>query len=176
MKTFSFVFALMLPLAALRAQNHEQVLFAFDDVSIPWRDNLKLTMVQAQKHPDNPVLRHGPQGAPDHGHAVMYGSVLHIDGKFRMWYLGMIQTIIERGNAPGWWRPMCYAESDDGVHWTKPELGLEELNGSKKNNICLIEGEVFSLTRVNDFLTVIHDPADPDPARRYKCAYIAHPP
>ena len=26
-------------------------------------------MVPAQKHPNNPVLRHGPEGAPDHGHA-----------------------------------------------------------------------------------------------------------
>jgi hypothetical protein len=163
-------------MAAATSHAEERTFFAFDDVSIPWRDNVKLTMVEARKHPENPVLRRGPAGAPDHGHALMYGSVLHIDGKFRMWYLGMIEKTIERGQVPGWWRPMCYAESDDGVHWTKPELGLEELKGSKKNNICLIEGEPHSLTRVNDFLTVIHDLADPDPARRYKCAYIAHPP
>jgi hypothetical protein len=30
---------------------------------------------------------------------------------------------------------ICYAESKDGVHWTKPELGLFEFEGSKKNNI-----------------------------------------
>ena len=29
----------------------------------------------------------------------------------------------------------CYAESKDGVHWTKPNLGLFEWNGSKENNI-----------------------------------------
>jgi hypothetical protein len=29
----------------------------------------------------------------------------------------------------------CYAESKDGIHWTKPELGLFEFNGSKQNNI-----------------------------------------
>ncbi len=120
-------------------------------------------MVTADKHPANPVLRRGPEGAPDHGHAIMYGSVLRIGGKFRMWYLGMSQTRLASGQAPGYWRPMCYAESDDGVQWTKPELGLVEFNGSKKNNICLIEGEVFSLTRVNDFLSVLHDPEDPDP-------------
>lgn len=154
----------------------ERTFFAFDDESIPWRSNVKLTMATADKHPANPVLKHGPEGAPDHGHAIMYGSVLHIGGKFRMWYLGMSQTMIERGQAPGWWRPMCYAESDDGVRWTKPDLGLVEFNGSKKNNICLVESEVYSLSRVNDFLTVIHEPDDPDPARRFKCAYIAHPP
>ncbi len=43
---------------------------------------------------------------------------------------------------------MCYAESDDGFRWTKPELGLFEFEGSKNNNICLVgpyasQGSVF---------------------------------
>lgn len=154
----------------------DTMLFAFDDVSIPWQHNLKLTLVQAEKHPTNPVLRCGPEGSPDHGHAVLYGTVLHEGGRFRMWYLAMSQTRFDGTQAPGWWRPMCYAESADGVHWTKPELGLVEFNGNRRNNICLIEGEPQSLTLVNDFLSVLHDAADPDPARRFKCAYIAHPP
>ena len=29
----------------------------------------------------------------------------------------------------------CYAESKDGIHWTKPELGIYEFRGSKRNNI-----------------------------------------
>jgi len=154
----------------------ELTLFAFDAHSLPWRDNLKLTLVQADKHPANPVVRCGPEGSPDYGHAVLYGSVLHIDGKFRMWYLGMTQRKIEHGQAPGWWRPMCYAESEDGIHWTKPELGLVEFNGNTKNNICLIESDPFSLSRVDDYLTVIHQPNDPEPSQRYKAAYIAHVP
>ena len=93
-----------------------------------------------------------------------------------MWYLGMIQTETEKGQAPGWWRPMCYAESKDGVNWTKPDLGLVEFNGNKKNNICLIEGSVHSMTLVNDFLSVLYEPNDPDPSRRFKVAYIAHMP
>ena len=39
------------------------------------------------------------------------------------------------------WSPrrtsICYAESNDGVHWTRPDLGLVEFNGSKKNNIII---------------------------------------
>jgi hypothetical protein len=31
----------------------------------------------------------------------------------------------------------CYAESKDGVHWTKPELDLVEFQGLRKNNIIL---------------------------------------
>jgi hypothetical protein len=154
----------------------EKVFFAFDDQNLAWKHNLRLTMQKPTKHPDNPVLRVGPRGAPDHGHALLYGSVLRMGGKFRMWYLGMIQRELEAGQAPGWWRPMCYAESDDGVHWTKPELNLVELDGNARNNICKIEGDPHSMTLVNDFLSVMHDPDDPDPARRYKCVYIAHMP
>lgn len=162
--------------AATAADAGETMFFAFDDHAIPRRSNLKVTLVQAEKHPENPVLRCGPPGSPDYGHAILYGSVLRIDGKFRMWYLGMSQRQLERGQAPGWWRPMCYAESEDGIHWTKPDLGLVDFNGSKQNNVCLIESDLFSLSRVNDFLTVIHEPEDPDPARRYKAAFIAHLP
>ena len=168
--------AFTMPCIAAKKSPEEQVFFAFDDQNLAWQHNLKLTLVQPVKHPANPVLRSGPKGSPDYGHAILYGSVLRIDGKFRMWYLGMIQRELERGQAPGWWRPMCYAESDDGIHWTKPELGLVELNGNKRNNICLIAGEVESMTLVNDFLSVMHDPKDPDPARRFKVAYIAHMP
>uniref|UniRef100_UPI00404A34A5 hypothetical protein n=1 Tax=Cephaloticoccus sp. TaxID=1985742 RepID=UPI00404A34A5 len=31
----------------------------------------------------------------------------------------------------------CYAESRDGIHWIKPNLGLVEFEGSKENNILL---------------------------------------
>jgi len=42
---------------------------------------------------------------------------------------------------------VCYAESDDGLHWRKPMLGLHEFNGSKENNIVCpncIEASVFA--------------------------------
>ena len=31
----------------------------------------------------------------------------------------------------------CYAESKDGIHWEKPNLGLVDWEGSKDNNIIL---------------------------------------
>lgn len=176
MKRHLIAFASLLLLLPPSGRAAESVLFAFDDHSIPWQHNLKLTLEKVSKHPDNPVLRRGPKGSPDHGHAILYGTVIKQEDTFRMWYLGMHETEVKAGQAPGWWRPMCYAESQDGVHWTKPELGLVELNGNTQNNACLIEGEPFSLTRINDFLSVLHDPEDPDPARRYKCTFIAHMP
>lgn len=164
------------PATARGGGDGEITLFAFDDLSLAWRHNLRLTLVSPEKHPSNPVLRCGPEGAPDYGHAILYGTVLREGDIFRMWYLGMSQRKLERGQAPGWWRPMCYAESRDGVTWTKPELGLVEFNGNQRNNICRIEGEVHSMTLVNDFLSILHEPHDPDPTRRFKAAFIAHMP
>jgi len=170
------VSAMFVHAAETHVAQGETVFFAFDDENIAWQHNLKLTLVSPDKHPANPVVRCGPAGSPDYGHAILYGTVIHDGSKFRMWYLGMIQRELEKGQAPGWWRPMCYAESLDGITWTKPDLGLVDLGGNKRNNICLIAGEVESMTLVNDFLSVMHDPSDPDPARRFKVAYIAHMP
>lgn len=50
-----------------------------------------------------------------------YATFLADGGVFRCWY--------EHGNG------MAYAESDDGVVWRKPNLGLRELNGSTANNL-----------------------------------------
>jgi len=38
----------------------------------------------------------------------------------------------------------CYAESDDGIHWRKPDLSLFEVDGSKNNNIVLAQLAPFS--------------------------------
>src|SRR5690606_35873298 len=31
----------------------------------------------------------------------------------------------------------CYAYSKDGIHWTKPDLGLVEFQGNRNNNIIM---------------------------------------
>src|SRR5262249_12255375 len=67
------------------------VFFSFDDDSIPWRENLKLTLEQPKKYPGNPVLRSGPPGSVDSLRANLYGTVLKIGDKFRMWYVAWTQ-------------------------------------------------------------------------------------
>ena len=48
------------------------------------------------------------------------------------------------------------------MHWTKPNLGLQDFKGSKANNI-VNQGRVFWINS-----TVILDLHETDPARRYK--------
>lgn len=38
----------------------------------------------------------------------------------------------------------CYAESTDGIRWSKPELGIFELMGSRKNNAILAHSAPFT--------------------------------
>lgn len=54
---------------------------------------------------------------------------------------------------------LCYAESSDGLHWTKPELGLVQIDGSKQNNIIYADDAIDA--------TIMVDPKDV-PERRYK--------
>lgn len=44
----------------------------------------------------------------------------------------------------------CYAESKDGIHWTKPDLGLFEWDGSKHNNIVWLSPGTHNFTAFRD--------------------------
>ena len=55
-----------------------------------------------------------------------YPTVLQDGERFRMYYRGSISQSLT-----------CYAESTDGISWTKPRLGLVEFEGSTANNIIL---------------------------------------
>ena len=58
---------------------------------------------------------------------------------------------------------VCYAESRDGIAWTKPDLGLVEFEGSKNNNV---------VARGPHGAGVYFDPRETEAARRYKMFYV----
>lgn len=136
-------------------------LFAFDTASIPHSQNLRLEMAAPRKHPANPVLRRGVAGSPDAMGVQFYGSVIREAGTFRMWYVAFDDEAGSKAPSARW--RAAYAESEDGVNWRKPELGLVEFRGSKANNLVDMGGEWGFVN-----LKVIRDDDDPDPARRYK--------
>jgi hypothetical protein len=71
--------------------------------------------------------------APWEGSACGYHVVLK-DDKYRMYYHAWN---IPPDGAQGHPCTIAYAESDDGIHWVKPNLGLCEHQASKENNILL---------------------------------------
>lgn len=140
-------------------------LFAFDQVSIPFTRSLRLEVHKPEKYAGNPIVARGAPGETDSWAIHFYGSVLRENGKFRLWYVG---TGDERGQRAehnsSLWR-LLYAESTDGIRWTKPKLGLVDYRGSKANNILRLEPFMGLINA-----KVLHEPEDPNPAHRYKLA------
>jgi len=62
-----------------------------------------------------------------------YCTIIRDGDKLRMYYRGEPKSGKD-GNAN---EVVCYAESEDGIHWAKPELKLYEIDGSKNNNVVL---------------------------------------
>ncbi len=144
----------------------QAVLLAIDDVSLPLKQNLSyyLSKPKVRQKPVLAPSRDDPR-APDHLAAHFYGSVLLDEGRFRMWYypvsFGKDYSELTQG-------PVCYAESSDGIHWTKPNLGQIEFKGSKDHNGIKLPEKVI------EGVHVIKDEEDPDPSRRYKMVYNPH--
>lgn len=146
-------------------------LFAFDRVSIPHSQNLRLEMRSPIKHPANPVLPRGKPGTPDAQGVQFYGSVIREKGKFRLWYVAFDDDTANKVASSRW--RAAYAESQDGVNWIKPNLGLVEFAGNKDNNLILTDPAPLGFVNVK----VLADPGDIDPQRRYKISthvYFRH--
>lgn len=67
---------------------------------------------------------------PWEGRFCAFFTILHDGQKYRMYYRGV-------GDGGAQTEITCYAESDDGIHWRKPKLGLIEVGGSKQNNVII---------------------------------------
>jgi hypothetical protein len=68
---------------------------------------------------------------------TLFLTVREEEGKLRMWYICR-----DKANQPN----VAYAESTDGVQWTKPNLGIVDYAGSTDNNLVgldSLEGVVF---------------------------------
>ena len=68
------------------------------------------------------------------GPLAFYSTVFKEGDKYRFYYRG-------RYGRDG---TTCYAESLDGIHWTKPELGLVSIDGSTRNAVILDSARQFS--------------------------------
>lgn len=69
-----------------------------------------------------------------------YFTVIHDGGKYRMYYRGrpsMVSPRLARDGSAEARELTCYAESCDGKTWTRPNLRLFEVAGTKDNNVIL---------------------------------------
>lgn len=72
---------------------------------------------------------------PWEGNTSGYSTVFKDGDVYRMYYRGHRYIIDPPPLRQAQSEVVCYAQSKDGIHWTRPELGLFDWKGSKKNNI-----------------------------------------
>jgi hypothetical protein len=89
-----------------------------------------------------------------------YATVLRDGDLFRLYYRGL-PTAGKDGSTS---EVTCCAESKDGLTWTRPELGLFEVNGSKANNVVLAGQAPFS----HNFCPMLDTRKDVPKSERYK--------
>jgi hypothetical protein len=134
-------------------------------------DNAKLVVTAAKKDPRNPFF--GEDNPWEKRYDNLYANVLYDEQEklFKSWYSPFIvdQSSLgikigerqkkkyqpQKGREMG----VCYATSRDGFAWDKPDLGLVEFEGHKKNNIVY---------RGPHGAGVIKDLREKDAAKRYK--------
>ena len=108
--------------------------------------------------------------APWEGSGSGYHSVFRDGDLYRMYYKAW-HLDVSKGRLNSTAHPLycCYAESDDGIHWRKPKLGLHEFRGSKANNIVMAGGKIGKINADAGHPAVFKDD-NPDcpPDARYK--------
>ena len=163
----------------------ERQLFV-DDAFIDEQRGLTRRLHQPRRHEFNPIL---VAAYPWEGDRVMPGAVLRNPrtGQFQLWYctscvgkMDTAQTPEEKDRVAGY---VCYAESDDGLHWRRPALGVQEssvawklpweappqADRTRQNNILMRSLALGGAERPELGLEFLcRDEQEPDPARRYK--------
>ncbi len=108
------------------------------------------------------VLRHD---APWEGDGCNFHHILKDGDVYRMYYDAWEMISADKSKHTTEDIRIGYAESTDGIHWTKPSLGICEFQGSKDNNI-VVNREM--IPRLDNFKVFRDDnPACP-PDKKYK--------
>ncbi len=99
--------------------------------------------------------------APWEGAGSGYHSVIQDGDRYRLYYRGSALGV-EKGRLKTGREVYCYAESRDGITFTKPELGLHDIDGSKQNNV------IWTGVGTHNFAPFLDTRADCPKESRYK--------
>ena len=111
----------------LEVGNRKQLFI--DERFIDQSENVELTM-------NPPYMSEEPVLVPDRPWEERiggYNTVIREGDRFRMWY----DFTPPDDDPSGITRGVAYAESSDGIHWEKPDIGLVEMGGTLANNIVI---------------------------------------
>jgi hypothetical protein len=148
------------------ADGNAAPLFAHQEIKgirgVPFRVPYGLKLVPQKASKIGPII---PNDRDWEFMIVAYVSLHDIGGKFGLWY----ECVPPGGNGNS--NLLCYAESTDGVNWIKPELGLVDYKGSKKNNI-VIDGTKCPYGSFHGSSVFVDHNADAN--ERFKVIYMSY--
>jgi len=157
----------LLPVPNLAVTDARRVLF-IDLLEVAELDNVVQRLGIATKSDTNPLDLNGGAGSADEAW-VNYADVMFDQGLFRMWYSTNTNTFERNWN-------IAYAESEDGIRWTKPNLGVVPYHGSKANNLLFpsFKDPATEYRGRNAAVgLVVKDGRETDATRRYKMLFIS---
>ncbi len=64
-----------------------------------------------------------------------YSTIINDQGRYRLYYRGLPEANKDGSDS----ETSCYAESEDGINWTRPDLGIYEVSGTLNNNVILAD-------------------------------------
>jgi hypothetical protein len=136
-----------------------KIVLILDRDSVATATGVSFHLNPAKKHPENPILLPGEPQHWDSLQVIWPGTVLYDaqERLFRCWYSGL--DAVQSQRLPNLWVP-GYAESADGIHWKKPDLGQYQHRGQPTNRI-VANWEHYQLS------CVWANPDRSDPQRRF---------
>ncbi len=132
-----------------------------DDLEVDASWNVTPTIGRPERRSHDPIMT---ADRPWEGGGVgMDLSILKDDatGGFRMWYRSF-----DYDSPTGDQVLLNYAESDDGINWTKPNLGVIEFGGNTNNNIFHRPSLIPGCRGMESHGLIVDDVGGPE--RRYK--------
>jgi hypothetical protein len=154
---------LLLPPLIGAAPAGGRTILLVDDHDVLYRSGTRRVLHPPARHPANPLIqRDKPWEAQIAWNSVWCDPK---SGKYQLWYQAWNTLPPARGESC----VVAYAESDDGIHFKKPQLDLSPFEGHAKTNIVLVGNGGHSYRYSN---SVLVDPSEADASRRYKMAYF----
>jgi hypothetical protein len=133
-----------------------------DEHEVLYRSGTKRVLQPLKRHSENALIDLAKPWEVGIGYTSVYRDPK--SGKYQLWYQAYAGA---RAGDRRLKCVVCYAESKDGIHFDRPELDLFPYKGEKSNIVLVSNGGYGD----RYCCSVLVDPNERDPPRRYKMAY-----
>jgi len=153
--------------------NDRSLFLALDESWIARSEGVTFELCPLEKHPEpvlqpdqpwegggravhqDPIFGHVLRDVANDTYAIWYGTKNNLIGRMSDPAMGGAPAVA----APGGGSQLCFARSEDGFNWHKPELGLVSYFGNRRNNMIPLPGPPLMNESINAVLPARHEGA-----------------